>query len=98
MQKLQAIAEDYKAVKNYVYTRFGGVASLPKLYPGYIIQNEMAKSDLRETLGMLGRKRYREQKRRQDERLHGYIKMELNRFLREEKPKAIYMPKLPTQN
>lgn len=52
MQKLQAIAEDYRTVKNYVYARFGGVASLPKLYPGYTIQNEMAKSGLRETLGM----------------------------------------------
>ena len=52
MQKLQEIAEDYKKVKNYVYTRFGGIASLSKLYPGYTVQNEMAESGLRETWGV----------------------------------------------
>lgn len=52
MQKLQEIAEDYRTVKNYVYDRFGGIGSLPKLYPGYTIQNEMTKSGLRERLGM----------------------------------------------
>ncbi len=52
MQKLLDIAEDYKKVKNYVYTRFGGIASLSKLYPGYTVQNEMTESGLRETLGI----------------------------------------------
>lgn len=42
-----------------------------------------------------GRKKYREKKRRYEEGLHGYINQELNRFLREEKPKTIYMAKLP---
>lgn len=52
MQKLLEIARDYKKVKNYVYTRFGGIASLSKLYPGYTVQNEMTGSRFRETLGM----------------------------------------------
>ena len=52
MQKLQEIAEDYNKVKNYVYTRFGGIGSLSKLYPGYTVQNEMTKSGLREELGL----------------------------------------------
>ncbi|MCI8598696.1 MAG: transposase [Lachnospiraceae bacterium] len=52
MQKLLAVAEDYRTVKNYVYARFGGISGLPKLYPGYTIQNEMTKSGLREKLGM----------------------------------------------
>ena len=52
MQKLLEIAEDYKKVKNYVYSRFGGLHSLSKLYPGYTVQNEMTASGYRETLGM----------------------------------------------
>lgn len=52
MQKLLEIAEDYKKVKNYVYNRFGGIASLSKLYPGYTVQNEMTKSGLRACLEM----------------------------------------------
>lgn len=42
-----------------------------------------------------GRKKYTAKKRRLDERLHSYINMELNRFLRTEKPDVIYIPKLP---
>ncbi len=52
MRKLQEIAGDYKKVKNYVYTRFGGIGSLSKLYPGYTVQNEMTKSGLRGDLGL----------------------------------------------
>ena len=52
MEKLQEIAEDYRKVKNYVYSRYGGIASLPKIYPGYTVQNEMTGSGYRETLGM----------------------------------------------
>jgi len=52
MKKLQEIAEDYKWVKNYVYTRYGGIGSLSKLYPGYTVQNEMTKSGLRDQRGM----------------------------------------------
>ncbi len=52
MQKLLEIAEDCGRVKNYVYERFGGIASLSKLYPGYTVQNEMTASGLRDALGM----------------------------------------------
>lgn len=52
MQKLLEIAENYRKVKNYVYARFDGIASLGKIYPGYSVQNEMTASGYRETLGM----------------------------------------------
>ena len=52
MEKLQEIAEDYRKVKNYVYSRYGGIGSLLKLYPGYTVQNEMTESELRSELGM----------------------------------------------
>lgn len=42
-----------------------------------------------------GRKKYNEQKRRRQERIHGYINQELNRFLRTEKPGRVYLVKLP---
>ena len=42
-----------------------------------------------------GRKKYSEQKRRRQERIHGYINQELNRFLRTEKPGRVYLVKLP---
>ncbi len=45
-----------------------------------------------------GRKKYWEQKRRRDAALHTYINTELNRFLREEKPRVLYLPKLPAQS
>lgn len=52
MKKLQEIADDYKKVKNYVYQRYGGIAGLPKIYPGYTVQNEMTESGLRTELGL----------------------------------------------
>lgn len=52
MQKLSDIAKDYLSVKNYVYQRYGGIRSLPKLYPGYTVQNEMTSSGLRGKLGI----------------------------------------------
>ncbi len=52
MQKLLEIAEDCREVKNYVYTRYGGIGSLSKIYPGYTVQNEMTGSGLREKLGL----------------------------------------------
>lgn len=51
-KKLEEIAEDYCRVKNYVYQRYGGVGSLPILYPGYTVQNQMTGSGLRERLGL----------------------------------------------
>lgn len=50
MKKLQDIANDYGKVKNYVYQRYGGVTGLPKIYPGYTVQNEMTETGLRGTL------------------------------------------------
>ncbi|MCM1184773.1 MAG: zinc ribbon domain-containing protein [Roseburia sp.] len=52
MRRLEAVAEDYRRVKNYVYQRYGGIKSLPKLYPGYTIQNEMTQCGLRAELGL----------------------------------------------
>lgn len=52
MEKLGEIAKDYRKVKNYVYDRYGGIASLPKLYPGYTVQNEMTRSGLRTAMEM----------------------------------------------
>lgn len=42
-----------------------------------------------------GRRKYKARKHRLEGRLHSYINQELNRFLREEKPLEIYLPKLP---
>lgn len=42
-----------------------------------------------------GRKKYEAKKQRMTEQLHSYINMELNRFIREEKPQIVYIPKLP---
>lgn len=52
MVKLQEIAQDYAKVKNETYQRYGSIYGLPKLYPGYSIQKEMADSGLREELGL----------------------------------------------
>lgn len=52
MKKLQEIAKDYSTVKNYVYQRYGGIKSLPKIYPGYTVQNEMTDCGLRTQLGL----------------------------------------------
>lgn len=52
IERLQEIARDCREVKNYVYDRYSGIRSLPKLYPGYTVQNEMTKSGLREKLGL----------------------------------------------
>ncbi len=41
------------------------------------------------------RKKYYAKKHRMEEQLHSYINMEINRFLRTEKPEIIYLPKLP---
>lgn len=52
MARLQEIAKDCREVKNYVYGRYSGIRSLPKIYPGYTVQNEMTVSGLRERLGL----------------------------------------------
>lgn len=53
------------------------------------------KSYHRCTNGNPGRKKYYSKKRRLEERLHSYINQELNMFLRKEKPRTIYIVKLP---
>ncbi|MCD8000816.1 MAG: transposase [Clostridiales bacterium] len=50
MKKLQDIANDCQRVKEYVYRRYGGVNGLPKIYPGYTVQNEITKTGLRDDL------------------------------------------------
>ena len=52
MDKLLEIARDYRDVKNHIYTRYGGISGLSKIYPGYTVQNEMTGSGLRERLNM----------------------------------------------
>lgn len=52
MKKLMEIADGYGRVKNVVYSRYSGIASLPKLFPGYTVQNEMTKSGLRTSMGL----------------------------------------------
>lgn len=42
-----------------------------------------------------GRKKYAAKKKRLTEQMHSYINHELNRFLQTEKPKSVYMAKLP---
>lgn len=42
-----------------------------------------------------GRKKYYAKKKRLEEQLHAYINQELNRFLREEKPRRVYIAKYP---
>lgn len=52
MERMREIAEDCREVRNYVYDRYGGIRSLPKIHPGYTVQNEMTRSGLRERLGL----------------------------------------------
>jgi len=52
MKKLLEIAEDYRKVKAYVYQRYGSISGLPKLYPGYEIQNEMTASGFKGETGI----------------------------------------------
>lgn len=52
MEKLQEIARDCREVRNYVYDRYSGIYGLPKIYPGYTVQNEMTRSGLREKLDL----------------------------------------------
>ena len=42
-----------------------------------------------------GRKKYEGRKHKKEEQLYSYMNQELNRFLRTEKPKAIYIPRYP---
>ena len=52
MKKLKEIAENCKSVKNYVYSRFGGIKSLTKINKNYNVQNEKTNSGLRIVVGL----------------------------------------------
>jgi len=52
MERLKAVAVDYRIVRQYVYDRYSGINSVSKLYPGYTIQNEMTACGLRKKLKM----------------------------------------------
>lgn len=52
MKLLKEVAEDYRTVKNIVFERYSGIRSLPKLYPGYTVQNEMTESGIRQRMGL----------------------------------------------
>ena len=43
----------------------------------------------------MGRKKYKARKAKLDAKLETYINQEINRMLEQEKPKIIYLPKLP---
>lgn len=49
----------------------------------------------REKENNAGRKKYMAQKAKLDARIETYVNQEINRLMREEKPKTIYLPKLP---
>ncbi len=42
-----------------------------------------------------GRKKYESQRQRLNAKLETYVNQEINRLLRQEKPKTLYIPKLP---
>ena len=52
MEFLKGIANDYCKVKNYVYRRYSGIASVNRLTPVYSILNEMRYCGLRQQLDM----------------------------------------------
>lgn len=52
MEFLRGIAEDYAKIKAYVFSRYSGINSLEKLYPGYDVQNEMVALGIRNELNL----------------------------------------------
>lgn len=49
----------------------------------------------RERVNNAGRRKYQARKAKMDARLETYVNQEINRLIAEEKPKVIYLPKLP---
>lgn len=49
----------------------------------------------REKANNAGRKKYRARKARLDAKMESYVNQEINRLIEEEKPKVLYIPKLP---
>jgi len=52
MAVLQEIAEKYRKVKNYVYSRYGSSKYISELSPGYRLSKEMNDSDIRQQIGI----------------------------------------------
>lgn len=52
MAVLQEIAEKYRKVKNYVYSRYGSSKYISELSPGYRLSREMNESDIRQQIGI----------------------------------------------
>lgn len=52
MAILREIAEDYAKVKAFVYNRYGGIRGMLKVQSAYTVQNELAKTGFRESLGL----------------------------------------------
>jgi hypothetical protein len=52
MDKLMLIAKRFGNVKNYVYQRYGGIHSLSKITPGYVVQKELIAEGYREKSGL----------------------------------------------
>lgn len=66
---------------------------LHKEFASYM--NESAAAYRREKKNNAGRKKYLAKKARLDARIESYVNHEINRLLEEEKPKILYLPKLP---
>ena len=56
MDKLLEIARDYRDVKNHIYTRYGGISGLSKIYPGYTVQNDKGKPTNSEFIAIIADK------------------------------------------
>lgn len=52
MEALREVSDGFAAAKSYVYHRYGGIGGIKKIYSAYTVQNELAKTGIREELGM----------------------------------------------
>ncbi len=52
MDVLMEIGHGCMVTKNYIYQRYGGIKSLEKLYPGYVIEAEVREAGFREKIGL----------------------------------------------
>lgn len=52
MAVLQEIAEKYRKVKNYVYSRYGSSKYISELSPDYRLSRKMNESDIRQQIGI----------------------------------------------
>lgn len=70
-----------------------GFGELHREFVSYM--NESAAAYRREKANNAGRKKYLAKKARLDARIESYVNHEINRLIEEEKPKILYLPKLP---